>query len=303
MPILDFDKFKEDFNLFNHKKRVFTQPFFGTIIIAAGLFILYKLNQYVDPWASWRQALGNATHFCEMNRFDQLIVQPSNTWSNLGYIIVGLIFLSIAKNDHKYEHRKQVNNVLAKFPGFTYLIGFSVLYLGLGSFLYHATLTYFFQKLDQTGMYFILVSFIAYVLFKLFPQIKFRGKIYVSNTFFMICAIIVQLLFFFFLWKLPINILFPALTISFFTINFLLIAKMRNSVSMVSLMKASLVSILIAASIWILDITDKLCSPTSIFQGHALWHILGALSIFLGYLYYRSETFLTPEEQEVTETI
>ena len=78
---------------------------------------------------------------------------------------------------------------------------------------------------------------------------------------------------------------------------------MRNSVSMVSLMKASLVSILIAASIWILDITDKLCSPTSIFQGHALWHILGALSIFLGYLYYRSETFLTPEEQEVTETI
>lgn len=303
MPILDFDKFKEDFNLFNHKKRVFTQPFFGTFIIAAGLFILYKLNQYVDPWASWRQALGNATHFCEMNRFDQLIVQPSNTWSNLGYIIVGLIFLSIAKNDHKYEHRKQVNNVLAKFPGFTYLIGFSVLYLGLGSFLYHATLTYFFQKLDQTGMYFILVSFIAYVLFKLFPQIKFRGKIYVSNTFFMICAIIVQLLFFFFLWKLPINILFPALTISFFTINFLLIAKMRNSVSMVSLMKASLVSILIAASIWILDITDKLCSPTSIFQGHALWHILGALSIFLGYLYYRSETFLTPEEQEVTETI
>ena len=199
MPILDFDKFKEDFNLFNHKKRVFTQPFFGTIIIAAGLFILYKLNQYVDPWASWRQALGNATHFCEMNRFDQLIVQPSNTWSNLGYIIVGLIFLSIAKNDHKYEHRKQVNNVLAKFPGFTYLIGFSVLYLGLGSFLYHATLTYFFQKLDQTGMYFILVSFIAYVLFKLFPQIKFRGKIYVSNTFFIICAIVIQLLFFFFL--------------------------------------------------------------------------------------------------------
>ncbi|MCC6515819.1 MAG: ceramidase domain-containing protein [Chitinophagales bacterium] len=303
MPILDFDKFKEDFNLFNHKKRVFTQPFFGTIIIAAGLFILYKLNQYVDPWASWRQALGNATHFCEMNRFDQLIVQPSNTWSNLGYIIVGLIFLSIAKNDHKYEHRKQVNNVLAKFPGFTYLIGFSVLYLGLGSFLYHATLTYFFQKLDQTGMYFILVSFIAYVLFKLFPQIKFRGKIYVSNTFFMICAIVVQLLFFFFLWKLPINILFPALTISFFTVNFLLIAKMRNSVSMVSLMKASLVSILIAASVWILDITDKLCSPTSIFQGHALWHILGALSVFLGYLYYRSETFLTPEEKEVTETI
>jgi hypothetical protein len=117
MPVLDFDKFKEDFSLHNHRPRVFSWPFFGTLIFSAGLFILYKLNQYIDPWQSWRQALGNATNFCEMNRFDQLIVQPSNTWSNLGYIIVGLMFISIAKNDHKYEHRHHVNNLLAKFPG------------------------------------------------------------------------------------------------------------------------------------------------------------------------------------------
>jgi hypothetical protein len=111
MPVLDFDKFKEDFSLHNHRPRVFSWPFFGTLIFSAGLFILYKLNQYIDPWQSWRQALGNATNFCEMNRFDQLIVQPSNTWSNLGYIIVGLMFISIAKNDHKYEHRHHVNNL------------------------------------------------------------------------------------------------------------------------------------------------------------------------------------------------
>lgn len=303
MPILDFDKFKEDFSLHNHRPRVFSWPFFGTIIIAAGLFVLYKLNQYVDPWASWRQAVGNATNFCEMNRFDQLIVQPSNTWSNLGYIIVGLIFISIAKNDLKYEHRADVNNLLAKFPGFSYLIGFSALYLGIGSFMYHATLTFFFQKLDQTGMYFLLVAFLAYVLFKLFPQIKFRGKVYVSNKFFIWSAVIVQLLFFFFLWKLPINILFPTLTISFFVANFILIARVRNSVSILSLLKASGITLLIAASIWILDITNKLCSPTSVFQGHALWHILNTTSIFLAYLYYRSETFLSEEEKEVAETV
>jgi hypothetical protein len=303
MPVLDFDKFKEDFSLHNHRPRVFSWPFFGTLIFSAGLFILYKLNQYIDPWQSWRQALGNATNFCEMNRFDQLIVQPSNTWSNLGYIIVGLMFISIAKNDHKYEHRHHVNNLLAKFPGFSYLIGFSALYMGFGSFMYHATLTFFFQKLDQTGMYFLFISFLAYVLFKLFPQIKFRGKTYVSNKFFIISAIIVQLLFFFFLWKLPVNILFPSLTISFFIVNFILITKVKNSESIISLLKASFITLLIAFSIWVLDITNKLCSPTSIFQGHAAWHLLNTASIFLAYLYYRSETFLSPEEKVAVESV
>lgn len=303
MPVLDFDKFKEDFSLHNHRPRVFSWPFFGTLIFSAGLFILYKLNQYIDPWQSWRQALGNATNFCEMNRFDQLIVQPSNTWSNLGYIIVGLMFISIAKNDHKYEHRHHVNNLLAKFPGFSYLIGFSALYMGFGSFMYHATLTFFFQKLDQTGMYFLFISFLAYVLFKLFPQIKFRGKTYVSNKFFIISAVIVQLLFFFFLWKLPVNILFPSLTISFFIVNFILITKVKNSESIISLLKASFITLLIAFSIWVLDITNKLCSPTSIFQGHAAWHLLNTASIFLAYLYYRSETFLSPEEKVVVESV
>jgi hypothetical protein len=303
MPVLDFDKFKEDFSLHNHRPRVFSWPFFGTLIFSAGLFILYKLNQYIDPWQSWRQALGNATNFCEMNRFDQLIVQPSNTWSNLGYIIVGLMFISIAKNDHKYEHRHHVNNLLAKFPGFSYLIGFSALYMGFGSFMYHATLTFFFQKLDQTGMYFLFISFLAYVLFKLFPQIKFRGKTYVSNKFFIIAAIVVQLLFFFFLWKLPVNILFPSLTISFFIVNFILITKVKNSKSIISLLKASFITLLIAFSIWVLDITNKLCSPNSIFQGHAAWHLLNTASIFLAYLYYRSETFLSPEEKVAVESV
>ena len=301
MPVLDFDKFKENYSLHNHRARVFSWPFFGTLIISFGLFILYKLNQYVDPWRTWRQALGNATHFCEMNRFDQLIVQPSNTWSNLGYIIVGIIFISIAKNDHKYEHRKNVNNLLAKFPGFTYLIGISTLYMGLGSFFYHATLTYFFQKIDQTGMYFLLTAFIAYNLFKMFPKIKYKGQMHVSNKFFIVCAIIVQVMFYLFLWKLPINVLFPSLTLIFFATNFILITRVKNSVSIIGLLKASFITLVIAFSFWIVDITHSLCSPTSIFQGHAMWHLINTASIALAYLYYRRETFLTVEEQEVAD--
>jgi len=45
-----------------------------------------------------------------------------------------------------------------------------------------------------------------------------------------------------------------------------------------------------------------MCSPTSIFQGHAVWHLINTSSIALAYLYYRRETFLTQEEQEVADT-
>lgn len=301
MPVLDFDKTKSFFNFYNHRPRVFSWPVFGTALFGTLLFIFYKFNQYVFPWDSWMQASGNARHFCEMNR-EQLIVQPSNTWSNLGFVIVGWIFISIAKNDHKYFERASVNNMLAKYPGFTYLIGFATLYLGIGSFLFHGTLTYAFQKMDQTGMYFVLIAFLAYNLFKLFPFIRYKGVRYASNKFFIINALILMAIFYFFLWKAPINILFPALTLAVFITNFILFHKVKNTISFIGFMKASFITLMISAAVWILDITSKMCSPASIFQGHALWHILNSITIFLAYLYYRSEEFLTPEDKELLDS-
>ena len=48
-------------------------------------------------------------------------------------------------------------------------------------------------------------------------------------------------------------------------------------------------SMAVAAALWILDRTNVLCSPTSIFQGHAFWHMLTAVAVLMTYLSYRSE--------------
>jgi hypothetical protein len=295
MPILDFDKIKTTFNLYNHRPRVFTWPIFGTLIFSILLFVVYKLNQYITIWDKYKQAGGNATLFCEVNRFDQLIVQPSNTWSNIGFIISALIILSIAKNDRKYYERSKVNNLLARYPGFSYLSGFSLLYLGLGSFLYHASLTHTFQKLDQTGMYFVLISATAYNMYKLFPKIRFKKQLYSSHKFIIIKAIVLMLAFFFYLWKLPINIIFPLMVLTFFLTNFIVQTKLNHSIPIKAFIQTSFITLLLSYTLWILDKTSLLCSPTSPFQGHALWHILNSISILLVYLYYRSETYI-PEE-------
>jgi Ceramidase len=303
MTIINFDRFKNNFSLHNHRPRVLTLPIFGTLLFSGILFILYKFNQYLSPWEAWRQASGNATNFCELNRFDQLIVQPSNTWSNLGFIIVGLIIISIARNDHKYFERSNVNNLLARYPGFTFLSGFATLYMGLGSFFYHGTLTHAFQKMDQTGMYFVVIAAIAYNIYKLVPRIRYKDQVYSSHKLIIVSAIMLMVLIYTVLWKLPVNITFPALVLLFFFSNFIVLRKVDHSIPAKSFIKATAITLLVSSSIWVLDITNKLCSPTSIFQGHALWHILNAVCIFLMYLYFRSEDYLPQELQAEQDTL
>lgn len=301
MAFFDFEKLKALFKLYNHRPRVFTWPIFGTLLFSVILFIIYKLNQYITIWDKYNQAGGNATTFCEVNRFDQLIVQPSNTWSNIGFIISALIILSIAKNDAKYYDRSSVNNLLARFPGFSYLFGFSLLYLGLGSFLYHASLTHIFQKFDQTGMYFVLISSIAYSLYKVFPKIRFKSVVYSSHKFIIFNALLLMVAFYIKLWEMPLNIVFPVLVIIFFSLNFILQSKLNHSKPIRSFISASLITLLVSFTLWILDKTSLLCSPTSPFQGHALWHILNSVSILLVYFYYRSEDYLPEEILEENE--
>jgi hypothetical protein len=48
-------------------------------------------------------------------------------------------------------------------------------------------------------------------------------------------------------------------------------------------------TLILAFVIWMLDITKILCNPNSWLQGHALWHLLGAVAGGFLYLYYRSE--------------
>ena len=56
---------------------------------------------------------------------------------------------------------------------------------------------------------------------------------------------------------------------------------------------------MLSLSVWILDRQDVLCDPTSIFQGHALWHILNAIVLFFIYLHYRAENTLEYEKADL----
>ncbi|MEQ1737010.1 MAG: hypothetical protein ABL886_11485, partial [Rhodoglobus sp.] len=58
---------------------------------------------------------------------------------------------------------------------------------------------------------------------------------------------------------------------------------------------AGVATMLVAYAIWVLDQTP-LCDPTSWLQGHAVWHSLGAVAMFLVTVHWRRTTHAVPQE-------
>lgn len=284
--------FLDNFFFHNHRiKNIFSIPLIWTLFVTGSLIVINLIFGHSPIWINWEQAIGNATHFCELNRFGQGVVQPANTWSNLGFLFVALIILSIAKKDHDHKERMSSANYLANYPGFSFLLGFSTLYMFIGSFFYHASLTRVFQKMDQVGMYFVMTAFLAFVGYRILPRITLKGKTYSTHKPLIYIALVVDAIFNFFLWKININILFPSVIFIFFFFNLLSIKLVKHSRPIGKYMHLSIVSLLTGAFIWIMDMFDIICIPTSPFQGHALWHFLCASALLANYFYFRSEHY------------
>lgn len=250
----------------------------------------YQLFWNTDFWQQWSVAGGNAFHFCESNHMDQLIRQPSNTWSNLAYLVVGLFALTLGVHDMKYSERKSSDNFLVRYPIFSIVFGISALYLFIGSFMFHASLTTTFQHLDQTGLYSVIVIILAFNFYKIFPLIRFRKGYRSSHGWMIVFALLFNVLIYTKLWLINVNVLFPILILIVFLTSLYYLLFVSNEHYFTNYMWAALTTLLLAGIIWLLDRTNVVCNPESIFQGHALWHILTAVSILFIYLYYRSGT-------------
>lgn len=275
-----------------HNLKGYIIPAILFLVISLSLIVAYQFYQFVNLWAGMPYATNNAFEFCESNRLCEAIVQPANTWSNLGFLFVGLSCLFIGINDLKVR-TPDVSNLMVRYPIFSIIIGISCIYLFIGSFLYHASLTLAFQKFDITGMYAVVLSFIGYMVFRLFPTryAKRKGKFKSCHHLFAVIAVLLNVVFFAGLWKVNINFLFPVICLIGIAINIVYnrINKVHYQLLYKRIFQLSIFVIIVSFICWILDRQDIWCSPDSFFQGHAVWHILCSVSIFLMYISLRVE--------------
>jgi hypothetical protein len=224
-------------------------------------------------WAHYLTASCTATHcFCEFPRAGALVVQPAATWSSFAYVLVGWLMIVAAGARGRGS---------ALGPVAARTLGATAILVGVGSALMHATLTLWGQFLDVVGMYLIGSFELVWAL----ARWRRIGERRAVALFAALCVALIALLI-----AVPElrRWLFAVLLIGAIVVELVFARPLRPGVR-VPLFLAGLATMALAFGIWILDQNGTLCAPHSLVQGHAVWHLLGAMSLGLLYAYYRSE--------------
>jgi len=242
-----------------------------TVLLAA---ITIALLELVGPdWGRFAPASCTDTRcFCEMPRVGALLLQPANSLSSFGFVFAGLLMFLMARS----------RDWMSAFPPLAAsILGVAAIIVGIGSLLLHATLTLWGQFFDVLGMYLISGFFLVSALAKWRNIPDRRALVYYA----LLCAVLVGILY-----ALPEvrRWLFAVILGIAILVELVFARSLRPNVR-TGYYVAGLIANIVAFTIWNLDQRGQLCQPDSLLQGHAVWHLLGAVALWFAFLYYRSE--------------
>jgi len=222
-----------------------------------------------SAWASWRPATCLPDDcFCEGLR-DSLVRQPANTWSSLAFLVVALwVAARLARGV------RAGRAALAGAEAGLFLC--ALVLVGLGSAFYHASLTFIGQVFDVSGMY-LVATFI--LLHRLGP--RFGAPPLVRVLAFVLANGVLMAL----------QVTTPSLRRIVFGVLLVwaLAVEWRSSRAGRSRLAAAAFLMALAFAIWFVDQRRLVCDPGSLIQGHAAWHLLGALAAACLFRSYEAE--------------
>jgi hypothetical protein len=246
-----------------------------TALVTMPLLFLAIFNGWLGEPA------GHGTNFCEVS--DGMIKQPVNTWSNLGYLLAGLV-VAWSQYNGRFQHQNNFNNSI--FFGVSFAT--MAVLICPGSMAMHATTSKVGGFMDMFSMFLFASYMAAYAMMRTF---KWGVKGFLAAFF---PSLAYCVIFWFQDFETPFlrnpgTFAFASLLLLsgiFEHIN-VFILKMRIKVVYGI---AAMATMGIAFIIWRNSITGSpYCDPSSIVQGHGIWHLLTALAVYWLYRYYVSE--------------
>jgi hypothetical protein len=203
-------------------------------------------------------------HFCEELLCGSWLVQPANAISNISFVLVGIYLLSLIKNK---------KSIYILFP-------ISAILVGITSFLYHASWTFFFQIFDVSSMFMLSCLLLSFNLWRLgIIKERFLALIYVA----LVLASALSMIVIKGQWG---EILFAIEVIILLASELYLSRKVQGTHYFNFLM--ALGTFALAFTIWSLDVKEIVClKDNHILQGHALWHILNSICFIFLYKFYK----------------
>ncbi|MGW5240439.1 ceramidase domain-containing protein [Monashia sp. NPDC004114] len=191
--------------------------------------------------------------FCELVRPDG-IAQPANAWSSLGFVVAGIAAILALRPPARRERTLVV------------LLGGSLVAVGVGSFLFHATLTLWGQFVDVLPMYAVGCVLLAGAVVRL-GWVAPRAAAFGGG------ALLVLLGVALWVWPESRRVLFAAVLLPGIVLE---LVRARRSPTSARWLYVGLGLLGTAYLVWVLDQTGAWCDPSGWLQGHALWHLLGA---------------------------
>ena len=260
----------------------------GTLAVALVVALAAATADVCDPWNGWAPAreLRQPT-YAERIHPERLLRTRANTWSNLGYCLVGFYACGLAARD--WRHAEAHAGTLVSTPGLGLLFGVSCVWLGLSSGLFHASLTRIGQQSDVAAMYGPLMALLAVTAARLLPA-RFTLPVGSLPTWPLLAGIVVaaEVLLMYFKWSMSSRVVLWSL-IGCVTATSLAELALRPQRFRSGLLAWAGGFLAAAVACRQLDVMGRFSSPDAWFQGHAAWHVLTAASLGAMVLYERSE--------------
>lgn len=220
------------------------------------------------PWYDITEKLGAPNiKWCE-ETICEWISEPANTWSNLGYLIVGLIVTYLAFKNKQSPELKQFGPI--------------VFLMGAMSFFYHQSNFYGSQILDFIGMFFFVGWVIGINLIRL-GKLQRKNFIIFNLVSGLLLTGLVHVMYLYGI-KFQSIVLFAAIGILITEIQL----RRKESYDM-SWFVAALITMAVAFVFSILDGKRIWCTPENhgwVEQGHAVWHWISSLAMFMIFKHY-----------------
>jgi len=262
----------------------------GTLAVLAVFIVMFLAFKDAAVWTGWQPANEFLDpSYAERIYPDSVFRTRMNTWSNLGYILLGFYAIALAIHDWKKRFALE-RGYLTHVPIQSLVFGLACIYLGLGSGFFHASLTRCGQQCDVGGMYATMLCVAAIPIGSWLPRLEVPGIRRTFPTGPLIAAAVVcgSIYFTYYKWDYSFGEVasyFNGTLLIFVGVSLFQPGKYLQ----IRWFIAAIASILLGAYIRELDIQDRFSSPDSIFQGHAVWHVISCLYFLFLFWYFRSE--------------